>query len=170
MQKEISKEQFWEIYETLPVELQDAIFSGKTAEIIFNACVDNGVEDERISKVAGYVGDILLGLLAPEQLQPSLELDLDLEPKAAENISQTVYGSILEPVRDQLAKLHFSKGKKEIEASEEKTETETAAEKETETEINPEEQIKDLRREKTAAGKAATNKSSSDSYREPIGG
>ena len=187
MQEKISKEQFWTTYKALPKELQDAIFSEETAETIFNACADNGVEDERISKIAGYVGNILLGLLPPEQFQPALELDLNLDPKAAENICQIVYGSILEPVRDQLAELYLSKNKEEVKPPEEKTEVTTTAEKETrikeikiKTGINPEEQIKEILQEKTAtaspkkesknpvAGKPATNKSP-DSYREPIG-
>ena len=190
MQEKISKEQFWTTYKALPKELQDAVFSEETAETIFNACADNGVEDERISKIAGYVGNILLGLLPPEQFQPALELDLNLEPKAAENICQIVYGSILEPVRDQLAELYLSKDKKEVKANEEKIEAGIVTEKETrikeieikiKTGINPEEQIKEILREKTATAdskketkKTAANETtatkSSDSYREPIGG
>ncbi|MFA5742420.1 MAG: hypothetical protein WCX77_00840 [Candidatus Paceibacterota bacterium] len=166
MQKEISEQQFWEAYDAIPAELQDAIFSEKTAKAIFNACVENGIEDERISKVAKNVGDVLLGLLSPEQLQPTLELDLNLESQASENICQAIYNTIFEPVRSQLAELylHNNEERKETKI---KIEVEPKIEKPSSEDVlgnNPKKEDK-----KPIPAKSATEKSSSVSYREPIG-
>ena len=157
MQKEISEQQFWQAYDALPAELQDSIFSEKTAEIIFNACVENGIKDERISKIAKNVGDVLLGLLSPEQLQPTLELDLNLDPQAAENVCQLIYNAIFEPVRSQLSEIYL-RGK-EIKADNPKAEKSLPKNK-------PDDNLK---KEKSIPVKITATKSSSDSYREPIG-
>lgn len=103
------KKEFWAKYKSLPKDLQDAIFSEKTAYIIFEACAENNIEALRISKIAGYVGSILTGKLPPEQLQPSLELDLEIDSKTAEKICHKIYDTILEPVRDHLEKLYLEK-------------------------------------------------------------
>jgi hypothetical protein len=105
MQKEITKEEFWEIYKGLPEELQDAIFAEKTAEEIFNACTENGVEDERISAIAKQAGHVLLGILPIREFKLTLELDMNLEPACSENIYNRINGSIFEPVKPQLQEI-----------------------------------------------------------------
>ena len=155
MLKEISEKQFWETYKSLPEELQEAIFSEKTAEIIFNICTDNEIEDLRISKIAKCVGRTLLGFLPPEQLQPTLELDLDIDSKAAENICQAIYSSILEPVRAQLTKLYLTSNKRKESSLEEGASSSVKKQTEKKEEISP-------------AGGAKEKEKSFDSYRESI--
>ena len=73
------KEQIWKIYEKLPDELKDAIFSHDTAENISNICEKNKITNsEKISQIARLTGDVLLGLLIPNELQESLEKELKL--------------------------------------------------------------------------------------------
>ena len=162
MQKEISEQQFWEAYDSVPAELQDIIFSEKTAETIFNACVENGIEDERISSIAKNVGDVLLGFLSPEQLQPALELDLGLEPQTAENICQTIYNAVFEPARPQLVELY-------LHSEEEKKET---------IKIKVQPRVKkpllednglEKENKKSIPARPTIVNPSSNSYREPIG-
>jgi len=159
MQKEISEQQFWEAYDAASAELQNAIFSEETAKIIFNACVENKVEDERISQIAQSVGDVLLGFLSPEQLQPTLELDLNLEPQTAENICQIIYDSVFEPVRPQLAELYLQ-GKKENNGSKEKEGEGTKIKVQLKTEKTLPKTSLDIDSKKT---------DKNDSYRESIG-
>ncbi|MFA5746471.1 MAG: hypothetical protein WC926_00135 [Candidatus Paceibacterota bacterium] len=127
MQKNITKEKFWEIYETLPEELQDAIFSGVTAEAISSACIGSGVE-EKTRQVASLVGDVLLGLSQASDFKIGLELDLNLEPSQAQNIYSAINASVFEPVKLQLQEI--SSPSKKIKPAEgpEKKEEERMAE------------------------------------------
>ena len=62
MTEEFSREQLWKLYEKLPPELREAIFSEETANNIWDICIRNGIEDNRISEIAKYVGRVLLGV------------------------------------------------------------------------------------------------------------
>jgi hypothetical protein len=107
MEKEYTKEELWKIYEKLPGELKDAIFSEKTAENIFNICARYGIEDgERISKVAKFVGRVLMGLLPPNEFEETLEREVGIEKEAAKSIKREVEMLIFYPVRTQLEEIY----------------------------------------------------------------
>ncbi len=42
------KEQLWELYENLPKELQEAIFSSENADKIYDICTRNGDNKEDV--------------------------------------------------------------------------------------------------------------------------
>jgi hypothetical protein len=106
MEKEYTKEELWKIVEKLPGELKEAIFSGETAENIFNICTRNGIEDERMSKVAKYVGRVLIGLLPPNEFEEILEKEVGIEKEVAKNIRRDVEMLIFYPVRKQLEEIY----------------------------------------------------------------
>ena len=106
MEKEYTKEELWKLYDKLPEELKEAIFSEGTAENIFNICSRNGIEDERISKVALYVGRVLMGLLPPNEFQETLEKELKFEKEVAKGITREVERFIFYPVKADLEKLY----------------------------------------------------------------
>jgi len=58
---------FWEQYQKLPPELQDAVFDEKTADCVRRACQRTG-QDSLIDFIIDKVGDTYLGNLPPEQL------------------------------------------------------------------------------------------------------
>jgi hypothetical protein len=106
MEKEYTKEELWKIVEKLPGELKEAIFSGETAENIFNICSRNGIEDERMSKVAKYVGRVLMGLLPPSEFEETLEKEVEIEKETAKSIRREVEMLIFYPVRKQLEEIY----------------------------------------------------------------
>jgi len=106
MGKEYTKEELWKIFEKLPDELKEAIFSEGTAENIFNICSRNGIEDERLSKVALYVGRVLMGLLPPDEFEETLEKELKLEKETAKGINREVERFIFFPVKSDLEKIY----------------------------------------------------------------
>jgi len=107
MEKEYTKEELWKIYEKLPEELKEAIFSGETAENIFNICTRYGIEEgEKISKVAKYVGRVLMGLLPPNEFQETLERELNLEKEVAKGIGREIEMLIFYPVRTHLEEIY----------------------------------------------------------------
>jgi hypothetical protein len=106
MEKEYTKEELWKIVEKLPDELKEAIFSEKTAEDIFNICARNGIEDERISKVAKYVGRVLMGLLPPNEFEEILEKEVGIKKETAKSIKREVEMLIFYPVRNRLEEIY----------------------------------------------------------------
>ena len=127
MPEEYSKDQLWKLYEKLPEELQEAIFSGENADNIDGICTRNGIE-ELIAEIAKYTGRVLMGILPPADFQQTLEKELKLEEPVAKKVSQEINRFIFFPIKDVLNSLY------KIESSEgtqEQTETPTSETKET---------------------------------------
>jgi hypothetical protein len=106
MVEEYTKEQIWKLYEKLPPELKEAIFSEETADNIWGICSRNGIEDERISEVARYTGRVLMGLLPPDELPETLEKELKIDKGIAKKISQEINRFIFYPVKTSLEELY----------------------------------------------------------------
>jgi len=103
---EYTKEQFWKLYEKLPEELKDSIFSEETAENIGNICERNKVEGEKISGVAKYTGRVLLGVLPPDEFQTTLEKEVRLKKEVAKKVGQEINRFIFYPVKSSLEELY----------------------------------------------------------------
>jgi len=103
---EYTKEQFWKLYEKLPEELKDAIFSEETANDIGDICERNRVEDEKASEVAKYTGRVLLGVLLPDEFQKTLEKEVGLEKEVAKKVAQEISRFVFFPVKESLASLY----------------------------------------------------------------
>jgi len=106
MAKEYSREQFWQLYEKLPQELKETIFSEETAESIGGVCDKNGIEGEKISEVARYTGRVLVGLLPPDEFQETLEKELKLKKEKAKKVSQEINRFVFYPVKSSLEELY----------------------------------------------------------------
>jgi hypothetical protein len=115
MAKDVTLEKFWEIYEKLPQDLQEAVFSFKIVNSIGDICDKNKIEED--SKLNEIVSDVLLGILPLENFQKTLEKELKLKKEVAEKVSQEVNNLIFAPVKESLAKIYG----KEIPVEEEKT-------------------------------------------------
>jgi len=149
MAQKYSKQEFWDIYENLPEELQETIFSEKTAEYINTVCEKQEIEPEKISEVARFTGRVLMGLLKPEEFKQLMQEDLDLSKEKAENVFRGISRLVFMPHRQTLEALHG------IEISSlPKPETPSG---ETEEKISPKREAPD-------------KKPGKDRYREPIPG
>lgn len=128
MPKEYTKEQSWEIFKKMPEELREAVMSEKTAEAVFDACIDNGVDDERISEVARFAGRVLMGLIPPEEFQDILKEELKIKEETAKKISREINRFVFYPVKPLLEEINKTEAQKEkpgkIEKEPEKTEKE----------------------------------------------
>jgi len=104
---EYPKEQMWKIYEQLPDELKDAIFSEETSETVHNICEKNGIEEyDKISEVARLTGHVLLGLIPPNEFQENLEQQLKIKEGIAKKINFEIYRFVFYPVKESLASLY----------------------------------------------------------------
>lgn len=106
MAEEYTKEQLWKLYEKLPQELKEAVFSEKTAESIGRVCDKNGIKEKKISEVARYIGRVLLGILPPAELQEILETELKLKKSVAKKVIQEINRFIFYPVKSSLEELY----------------------------------------------------------------
>ena len=114
-----NSEKLWKLYEKLPQELQGAIFSVDTANNIWDVCKRNGVQE--ISSVAGYTGQVLLGVLPPDEFKETLEKELELKKDVAKKVSQEINRFIFYPVKpalEQLYRIEISPGEKPKEKEE----------------------------------------------------
>jgi len=98
-------EQTSKLFDGLPPELRAAILSQDTADSIRVVCERNKITSQ-MSDLAILVGNILLGLLSPNDLPSALIQELKIVPIKAKNISQEISRLILYPVRDKLAEFY----------------------------------------------------------------
>jgi len=102
-----TKPELWKIYEKLPKELQQVIFSEETANKIYNTCKRNGVKiTETISKIAENTGYVLLGVLPIKEFKTKSAKETKLKKKTIETICEEIIRSVFVPVKDILEKTH----------------------------------------------------------------
>ncbi len=106
MQNEYTREQLWKLYEKLPGELKEAIFSMETADNVYDICQRNNIEDDRISEIARYVGRVLLGILPLDEFQETLETELKLKRDKAKKVAQEINRFVFYPVKSSLEELY----------------------------------------------------------------
>jgi len=123
-----------ELYENIPEELQDAIFSEEIADKISDICARNGIKDEdTIFEIAKYVCYVLIGILPPNELGPILKKDLNFAEDLAKQIGWEISRFIFFPLKDTLEPLYkiaIEPGAKPTEAVVPKTPEEGTEEKE----------------------------------------
>ena len=106
MTEEYTKEQLWKLYEVLPNELKDAIFSEETANSIYETCTRNDLEKEKIPEIAKYTGYVLMGLLPPNEFEKTLEEKLGLKNDLAKKVSQEITRFVFYPLKATLESIY----------------------------------------------------------------
>lgn len=101
-----SRTEIQKLFESLPQDLKQALLSEETANHIREICQRQGLAEKEIPQVARLVGDILMGLLPPEDFPGSLERGLGTPEEKAEAISREVNRFILFPVKGSLAEFY----------------------------------------------------------------
>ena len=115
---EITKEEFWKLYKALPEDLKEVLFSIDTQEAILNICKLCEIEEE--PKVAKLVGDVLTGLLSPEELKDALKKNLNFDEDKAKKLDMYIQHYIFNPVADDLRELYHPEEKEVEETKTEK--------------------------------------------------
>ncbi len=104
---EYPPEKLQEIYNALPGELQEALFSEENTKNIEEACKDNGVENyDATFDIKRTVGYALMGLLNPNDLREALEYELKIPREQAQKISWSIARFVFAPVKKTLEKLY----------------------------------------------------------------
>jgi len=169
MAVQYTKDQYWKIYETLPQELKEAVFSNETAEDISTACERNKVAQETIPRVASQVGDVLMGITMPIDFQQALQKEVRLKPSVVQAIAQEINRLVFYPVKAALEEIHRAPAEKIDKAADIgiATPRHTAQEKETLPEAEDDYVVRDEEDEEQEIVKEPAPKRA-DEYRESI--
>lgn len=103
---EYTKEEYWQLYKKLPEELREAMFDVETADSIGKVAKRYTIPTEQLSTITRLVGNVLLGLLLPEEFQGALEKELGIKKDTAQNITKEIARFIFYPVRPALERIH----------------------------------------------------------------
>ncbi len=106
--QQYTKDEMWKLYEKLPEELKEAVFSQENADYIFNACERYGVSE--VSRVASSVGLVLMGLLLPRDLQGTLVKEVGLNTTTAQKVASDINRFVFYPVKPALEQLYAKIG------------------------------------------------------------
>lgn len=110
MAKKYNQEQIFEILEKLPKEAREVLFSEKTADDIDNVCKKYRVGLEKVSDVAKFAGQVLLGILPLEEFPEILEKEAGLRKNTAKNVAQEIRLSIFSQVESVAKKTLIETG------------------------------------------------------------
>jgi len=105
MAKKYTSEQFWKLYEKLPKELKDALFAEETGNNIYDTCERNGIL-KNLGEVVEYVGQVLVGVLPPDDFQETLEKEIKLKNDVAKKVAREINRFIFYPVKINLEELY----------------------------------------------------------------
>lgn len=104
--QQYSKEEIRKIFDELPKELRGAVLSPDTADSIHKIADRNGIKENDIPDFATLVGDVLMGLLPPDDLPKALSKELNINKEKGNKISQEVTRLILHSVESHLTALY----------------------------------------------------------------
>jgi hypothetical protein len=102
---EYSKEQFWKLYKTLPQELRDSLFSEETGDDIYEILERNKALTA-LEKVVELVGQVLLGLLPPDDFATEVKDQTKLKKATAEKVAREITRFVIYPAKPALERLH----------------------------------------------------------------
>lgn len=101
MIESLPKKKFWELYNKLPKELQDGLFSDEVGENTEDICRRHGILNQ-LDFISNGVADVLLGVLPPNEFLESLEKKLGADPAMAKKVLHEVNRFIFFPVKASL--------------------------------------------------------------------
>jgi len=105
MAEKYTREQFWKLYEKLPQELKDALFAEETGNSIYDICKRNEIK-ENLDQIVEYIGQVLIGVLPPDEFQETIEKELKLKKEVAKKVAQEINRFIFYPVKTSLEELY----------------------------------------------------------------
>ena len=96
--REISEDEFWQLYKNIPLNQQKAIFSEKTAKIIRDLSSRYKLNSTQEQKLPEIVGNLLLNLFSLSDLSLVLQEELKIESALAEDFKKEINAFIFAPL------------------------------------------------------------------------
>ena len=98
MPQEYTKDQFWELYKKLPLELKKTISSNETGDNLYEICQRHDIL-RNLYEITEYVGQTLLGVLTLADFQSIIEENLEIDPTSAKKVSREINRFVFYPVK-----------------------------------------------------------------------
>jgi hypothetical protein len=112
----ISQNQVLDRWDTLPMELREALCSESNSDFLWKICEAEHIPDEKIydaSRISGYV---LMGFLHPEDVAEELHEAIGIDVKTASLIEDELNRRIFAPLRQQIDQVYAPLSKYEIDS------------------------------------------------------
>jgi hypothetical protein len=114
MLEKYTKEEINKIYEELPDNLKDVLFSEETSKNIYNSCKENDLTEEKMKEVSTLVGEIILGITSVNDLEKNIVRDLEISIDKAKSISGEISRFVLSPVKEEIEQVFKKNTNKEV--------------------------------------------------------
>lgn len=101
----MDKKQFFKLYNKLPEEVQDLLTSSELGDDLETICDKYDIVSN-FSSLFDYVGDVLLGLLPPDEFQETIQKELGLNKDKAKKITREINRFVFYPVKSSLEDLY----------------------------------------------------------------
>lgn len=102
----LTPQQLKELYEKLPEDLREAIFSVDSTEAIHVAGQKYNLTVDKIGELADETGLVMLGLTHPKDFIANLAKRLNADKETARKIADEINTQIFSKVRESLKKIH----------------------------------------------------------------
>ena len=99
-------QQISQMYDSLPEDLKDSIFSVDTTSVVNEIGRKYGLAIDKIGDLANETGMVMLGVTHPNEFIGNLADRLDVDKEKARAIAQEINEQIFKKVRESLRKIH----------------------------------------------------------------
>ncbi|QQG45938.1 MAG: hypothetical protein HYY55_03070 [Candidatus Niyogibacteria bacterium] len=103
---QLTNEQIFEKYKGLPKELQNAITSIDTADIVQAIGKKYGLQIDKMGELDDETGLLMLGVTHPRDFISNLTGRLGTDPETTKKIAQEINAQIFSKVKESLKKIH----------------------------------------------------------------
>jgi len=100
----IPQEKLLKIYDKLPQEIKEALFSYENALVNFYLAKKFNLSKKKLSQLAGLVGLVLMGVLKKEEMPHHLAYELEINPETAFKIYRILNRKIFFSLREAIKK------------------------------------------------------------------
>ena len=99
-------QQISQMYDSLPEDLKDSIFSVDTTSVVNEIGRKYGLAIDKIGDLANETGMVMLGVTHPNEFIGNLADRLEVDKEKARAIAQEINEQIFKKVRESLRKIH----------------------------------------------------------------
>ena len=101
----MDKKEFFKLYKKLPTELQDLMSSTEMGDSLEDICTKYNILNY-LYQINDYVGDVLLGLLPPNEFKETIQKELELKDDEAKRITVEINRFVFYPVKSLLEDMY----------------------------------------------------------------
>lgn len=106
----ITKQQALKRWDTLQMNLREALFSEYNADILWRICEEQHLSEDKISKIATLAGDVIMGFMHPEDLDDEIKKELGINSEIAASVARQIDRKIFSLIKNDINKVYAPSG------------------------------------------------------------